>query len=178
MLLRYPNLPTILHPALTQEVGMHVEDHVPLAELKRLSRSERNAKLAKRIQIVVLAIEGYTAPAIARSLGLSGRPCQCWVQRYNEEGLVGLRDKSGRGKPPLLTPEEKARLKQRIDAGPTEDDGVCTLRGKDIQRILETEFGKVRSLDTIYYLLHQMGYSSLAPRPQHRKADPEAQAAF
>jgi transposase len=157
---------------------MHVEDHVPLAELKRLARTEREAKLSKRYQIIVLAIEGYTAPAIAMSLGLSRRPCQQWVRRFNEEGLTGLYDKSGRGRPPLLTPEELMRLKKRIDAGPTEADGVCTLRGKDIQRILEVEFGKVRSLDTVYYQLHQIGYSSLTPRPQHRKSDPKAQAAF
>lgn len=157
---------------------MHVEDHVPLAELKRLARFERDAKLSKRYQIIVLAIEGYTAPAIARSLGLSRRPCQQWVRRFNEEGLAGLDEKPGRGRPPLLTPEEQTRLKDRIDAGPTEADGVCTLRGKDIQRILEVGFGKVRSLDTVYYQLHQMGYSSLAPRPQHRNANPEAQAAF
>jgi len=157
---------------------MHVVDHVGLVDLKRLARGEKNAKLSKRIQMIVLAIEGYTAPAIARSLGLSRRACQRWVQRFNEAGLEGLQDKTGRGKPPLLTPEEQEQLKQRIDAGPTTADGVCTLRGKDIQRILESEFGKVRSLDTVYYLLHQLGYSSLVPRPQHRKADPEAQAAF
>lgn len=100
------------------------------------------------------------------------------VQRYNADGLEGLQDKSGRGKPPLLTPEEQARLKQRLDAGPTPEDNVCTLRGKDIQRVLAEEFDKVRSLDTVYSLLHQLGYSSLVPRPQHRQADPEAQADF
>jgi transposase len=157
---------------------MHVEDHVGLAELKRLARAEKHAKLSKRIQMIVLAIEGYTAPAIAQSVGISRRVCQQWVQRFNQEGLDGLQDKSGRGKPPLLTPAERERLKQRIDAGPTVEDSVCTLRGKDIQRILEEEFGKVRSLDAVYYLLHQLGYSSLMPRPQHRKADPEAQAHF
>jgi transposase len=100
------------------------------------------------------------------------------VQRYNAAGLKGLQDKPGRGKPPLLTPEEQTLFKQRIDAGPTAEDGVCTLRGKDFQRILKEEFGKARSLDTVYALLHQLGYSSLVPRPQHRQADPEAQAAF
>ena len=157
---------------------MHVEGHLSLAELKRLARTEQNAKLSRRIQMIVLALEGYTAPAIARSLSSARRVCQHWVQRYNAEGLEGLHDKSGRGKPPLLTPEERERFQQRIDAGPTEDDGVCTLRGKDIQRILKEEFSKVRSLDTVYSLLHQLGYSSLVPRPQHRQADPEAQAAF
>lgn len=157
---------------------MDVVEHLSLAELKRLARVEQDVKLAKRMQMVVLAIEGYTAPAIAQSLGFSRRGCQQWVQRYNADGLEGLRDKPGRGKAPLLTPDEQARLKQRMDAGPTPEDGVCTLRGKDIQRILKEEFGKVRSLGTVYYLLHQLGYSSLVPRPQHRLADPEAQAAF
>ena len=157
---------------------MHVEDHLSLPALKQLVRAEQNVKLAKRMQMVVLAIEGYTAPAIARSLSSSRRVCQHWVQQYNAHGLQGLQDQVGRGKPPLLTSEEQVRLKQRLDGGPKPADGVCTLRGKDIQRILAEEFGKVRSLDTVYSLLHQLGYSSLVPRPQHRQADPEAQADF
>lgn len=157
---------------------MDVKPHLSLAELKRLARREPDAKLSKRLQMVVLALEGYTAPAIALSLSCSRRVCQHWVQRYNASGLEGLKDKRGRGKPPLLSSAEQAKLKQRIDAGPTAEDGVCTLRGKDIQRILEVEFGKTRSLGAVYYLLHQMGYSSLVPRPQHRQADPESQAAF
>lgn len=157
---------------------MHVEDRVELAELKRLVRAEKDVRLARRIQMVVLAIEGHTAPAIAMSLGMSRRSCQHWVGQFNERGLDGLHDKPGRGKPPLLTSAEQQRLEERIKAGPTPEDGVCTFRGKDIQRILETEFGKVRTLNAVYYLLHQMGYSSLVPRPRHRKSDPEAQAAF
>ena len=157
---------------------MDVKDHLSLVELKRLARAEQDVKLSKRMQIVVLAVEGYTAPAIARSLSCSRRACQQWVQRYNADGLEGLQDKPGRGKSPLLTPAEQEQLKQRIDAGPTSEDGVCSLRGKDIQRILEEDFGKVRSLGAVYYLLHQLGYSSLVPRPQHRQADSEAQTAF
>lgn len=157
---------------------MHVEDRLSLAELKQLARVEQDVKLLKRMQMVVLAIEGYTAPAIARSLSCSRRVCQHWVQQYNADGLEGLQDKPGRGSPPLLTPEEQEQLKQRLDTGPTAEDNVCALRGKDIQRILKEEFGKARSLGTIYYLLHQLGYSSLVPRPQHRQADLAAQDAF
>jgi hypothetical protein len=39
---------------------MHVEAHLSLTELKQLVRAEQNVKLAKRMQMVVLAIEGYT----------------------------------------------------------------------------------------------------------------------
>ena len=112
---------------------MEVKDHLSLAELKRLASSEPDAKLSKRTQMVILALEGYTAPAIARSLSCSRRVCQHWVQQYNAEGLEGLRGKPGRGRPPLLNSAERGQLKQRIDAGPTPEDGVYTLRGKDIQ---------------------------------------------
>ena len=157
---------------------MHVKDYVPLEKLKQLARSESNPKLAQRIQIIVLAMQGYTAPGIALSLSLSRRTCQEWVKRFNQQGLVGLQDQPGRGRHALLTPEENDAFKKRLDAGPTDTDGVCTFQGEDLRRILEKEFGKVRSLGTVYYLLHQLGYESLAPRPRHRNADEQVQQDF
>ena len=157
---------------------MNVKDYVPLDELKKIARSEKNTKLAQRIQIVVLAIQGYTASSIALSLSLSRRSCQEWVRRFNQHGLAGLQDRPGRGRNPLLTPEEIETFKKRLDAGPTEADGVCAFQGEDLRRILKNEFGKVRSLGTVYYLLHQLGYESLVPRPQHRNADEASQQAF
>ena len=157
---------------------MHVKDYVPLEKLKKLARSETNAKISQRIQIIVLAMQGYTAPGIALSLSLSRRTCQEWVKRFNQRGLVGLQDQPGRGRNALLTPEENKAFKKRLDAGPTDADGVCTFQGEDLRRVLENEFGKVCSLGAVYYLLHQLGYESLAPRPQHRNADEESQQAF
>ena len=58
---------------------MEVRGHLPLAELERLEREERDARRARRLRIVILALKGYTAPAIAMSLGLSRRVCQAWV---------------------------------------------------------------------------------------------------
>ena len=43
---------------------------------------------------------------------------------------------------------------------------------------MQQEFGLVRSLAAVSHLLHGLGYSYLRPRPRHRLADPEAQAAF
>jgi transposase len=149
-----------------------------LETLKKLARSESNSKIAQRIQIIVLAMQGYTAPGIALSLSLSRRTCQEWVNRFNQQGFVGLEDQPGRGRNALLTPEECEAFKKRLDAGPTDADGVCTFQGEDLRGILENEFGKVRSLGTVYYLLHQLGYESLVPRPQHRNADEQAQQDF
>ena len=157
---------------------MEVKDHLPLSELQRLERVEKDADRAKRLRIIILGIEGWTAPAVAMAVGLTRRICQRWVRRYNEDGLAGLDDRRGREPRLPLTSEQQEQVRQRLDAGPTAQDEVCSLRGRDVQRILAQEFNLLRSLAGVYHLLHRLGYSYLRPRPRHRKADPEKQAAF
>jgi transposase len=160
------------------EVVMQVEAHLPLTELKQLEREETNAARSKRMRIVILALEGWTAPAIALSVGLSRRICQRWVYRYNSEGLEGLDDRRRSGRRPPLSDEQEQQFRDRLEAGPLAEDQVCTLRGKDLQRILAAEFGVLRCLASVYHLLHKLGYSCLRPRPQHRRSDPAAQERF
>ncbi|TWT99729.1 hypothetical protein Pla108_06720 [Botrimarina colliarenosi] len=159
---------------------MHVEPHGTQEELKGLERGEKNATRSRRLRVLILALEGWTAPAVATAVGLSRRACQDVVRRYNERGLAGLDERRGRSRRPVLSSEEEAALRERIEAGPTDPDPdrVCTLRGKDFQRVLASEFNLLRSLTGVYRLLHKLGYSCLRPRPKHRKADPEKIEAF
>ena len=157
---------------------MNVVSHHSEQRLQRLADREPRADLVKRLRTVLMARQGFTAPEVAICTGFSSRSVQEWVARYNREGLSGLETKEGRGRRPPLTPEDAEQLKQRLDAGPLPDDGLCTLRGKDVQRILPHEFGQLRSLNAVYGLLHRLGYSSLVPRPQHPQADPAAQKEF
>lgn len=157
---------------------MDVRAHLPLEELVRLERIEKDAAQSKKLRIVILAIGGWTAPAIAMSVGLSRRICQRWVYRYNEFGLEGLSDRRGREPKPLLTPEQQEQVCQRLEAGPRPEDQVCSLRGVDMQRILANEFGVLCCLSSVYQLLHQLGFSYLVPRPRHRRANPAAQEQF
>lgn len=157
---------------------MHLEPHLPLEELKRLERVEKDADRSRRLRIVILGNEGWTAPAVAMAVGLSRRICQRWVARYNREGLAGLDDRRGPESELPLAEEQVEAFRQRLAAGPTADDLVGSLRGKDFQRILAEEFNLLRSLSSVYWLLHRLGYSCLRPRPRHRKADPEAIEVF
>ncbi|MGC1275960.1 MAG: helix-turn-helix domain containing protein [Planctomycetaceae bacterium] len=95
---------------------MDAAGHVSLVELERRERAERDAAKARRLRIVILAVKGYTAPAIALSLGLSRRVCQQWVYRYNESGLEGLEDRRGRTPGLPLSPEQQQQVCERIEA--------------------------------------------------------------
>jgi transposase len=134
--------------------------------------------MARRLTAVRLALLGHTAAHVADRVFLSDRQVRTWVARYNAGGTDALADQPGRGRKAPLTAEQQERLRDRLRAGPTEADGVCTLRGGDVRRILEGEFGVVRSLPAVYALLHRLGFEPLRPRPRHPGADPAAADAF
>jgi len=157
---------------------MRVADYLTLVELQALESKERDAFRAKSLRILILARQGWPALNIAMAVGLCRRAVQERVIAYNAEGLAALADERGSATEPLLQPDEVEQFVARVEAGPQPTDPVCTLRGKDFQRILQAEFGKLRSLATVYNLLHQLDYSCLRPRPRHQKTSASQQAAF
>lgn len=111
-------------------------------------------------------------------LGRSRGFVQRWAYAYRDGGIGAVRRTPHPGRPPRLPVSAHDRLRACLDAGPRESDGVCTLRGEDVRRIIEREFGVKYSLQAVYDTLHRLGYSCLAPRPRHEKRDPEAQRTF
>jgi putative transposase len=146
--------------------------------LNELVRREPDARQRDRYRAVLLAMDGLEGDEIALRLGRSPRFVDEWVGRYRRGGLAALRPKKQPGRRPKLTPRQEEQLKARLDAGPRESDGVCSLRGRDVCKIVEQEFGVVHTLGGIYDVLRRLGYSSLVPRPRHRKNDPAAMERF
>ena len=162
---------------------MNLTPHTPedRAALHERMTRESDAKQRDRYRVVLLAIDGgggLEGDEIAARVGRSPRFVDEWVGRYRRGGLAALVPKKQPGRVPKLSPEQERLLKARLDAGPRASDGVCTLRGKDMCRIIEQEFGVVHTLGGIYDVLRRLGYSSLVPRPRHRKNDAEAVRRF
>lgn len=157
---------------------MFVADHHTIEQLQELTQAIHSKRVWRRAQAVVLAQQGRTARDIADSLGCSLKAVKNWVAQYNAGGIEALHDRARSGRPLLLDPTRYPDLKQRLNAPPRPEDGVCTLRGTDVRQILEREFGVLMSLQSVYDLLGRLGYSSLMPRPQHEDANPEVQEFF
>jgi transposase len=149
-----------------------------LGRLRALIARERSALQRERYRAVLLAFDGLEGDEVAQRIGRSPRFVDEWVGRYRRGGLSALTPRKPRGATPKLTAAQIEQLKARLDAGPRPEDGVCTLRGKDIVRILETEFGVKHTLGSIYGVLDRIGYACLKPRPRHEKNDPAVMDAF
>jgi transposase len=154
---------------------MNVRLHHPkdLQQLRDISRKQSDAKQRDRYRAVLLALDGHSAEAIMKVLDRSRNFVQRWVYAYRDGGIDAVRPRPQSGRPRKLTASEEMKLRERILAGPREQDAVCSLRGPDIRRIINSEFGVHYSLPAVYVVLHRLGLSCLVPRPKHKKNDPE-----
>jgi transposase len=157
---------------------MHVADHLSLERLRALADREAGKARSLRLRAVIPAPGRRSAPGVAKALGAGRRTVQERARRYNAEGLDGPVDRPGRGRPGRLTAARLARLRDRIDAGPTPGDGAGTPRGPEVGAIPGRESGAAYGPAAVYSLLHRLGYEPLGPRPRHVKADPAAQEEF
>lgn len=131
-----------------------------------------------RYRAVLMAPEGDEAVEIAEALGRARRSVQDWVYAYRDGGVDNLLPGKSPGRPTKLPREREAAFEARPEEGPRPEDGVCTLRGRDVVSILQREFGVTYSLDGAYDLLERLGYSCPTPRPRHEENDPAAVAEF
>ena len=142
--------------------------------LDALLGREKVAVQRDRFRAARLALDGKEALEIAATLGRSRRFVQEWAYAYRDGGVEAIRPGKSGGRPTKLPRGKEQAFRARMLGGATEaDGGVCSLRGVDAMKILETEFGVRYTLDGVYDLLHRLKLSCLVPRPRHRKNDPQ-----
>jgi transposase len=141
-------------------------------KLEGMIRRERNAKQRDRLRAAAMALDGEEKESIAGDLKRSKSFVEDWAYAYRDGGLGAIRPRKPTGRPAKLAKDQERAFLDRVDAGPTAEDGVCTLRGVDLQRILREEHKAEYSERGVYALMKRLGYSSLKPRPIHEKHDP------
>ena len=146
--------------------------------LAHLIEKESDAIQRDRLRSVLFALQGRETLEIAGTVGRSRAFVQRCAYAYRDGGIEAVRGRTAPGRIRRLTPEQEARLVERVKAGATPRDGVASLRGRQIQGILDREFGKAFSLTGIYKLLKRHGFVCLDPRPRHPRQDPAAAKAF
>src|SRR5512142_160793 len=128
---------------------MFVAEHHSLDQLHDWADAIPQKRIWRRFPAVLLAKQRGTAPHIAQSLGCSLRAVMNWGARYHSGGAEALQERPRSGPPRRLAPEHSPRLKQRLEDPPRPEDGVCTHRGRDVQRIREQEFGVGMGLQAV-----------------------------
>src|SRR3954467_5606458 len=85
------------------------------AELRRLARRE-SGRVCQRVLMIANMLEGMEHEEAARLAGLSRSAAYELHNRYEEDGLEGLRDRPRPGRQPRVDAASSARLKERLVA--------------------------------------------------------------
>ena len=148
-------------------------------DFRRLIRCESDGRVRQRLTGMLHLKYGKTVPQAAEAIQLNERKLRNWVHRFNREGIEGLRDRPRSGRRPFLTVAQKVSFKARVEAGPTEADGMVRFRWQDMQRILREEYGAdYQAPWSVLKVVHSLGISWLSCRSAHPQGDVEAQDAF
>jgi transposase len=70
----------------------------------------------ERCHCLLLSSEGYEVKELARIFQVTELCLYGWLKRWEKSGIVGLRDKEGRGRKPILEAADLPQIKQTVQA--------------------------------------------------------------
>jgi transposase len=130
-------------------------------EIKALFNNEDKYKIGLRLYAVYQVSLGKPSRQLEELYNTSFKQILNWVDRFEKEGVDGLKDKSGRGRKAGLSIEELAELKEIIlDKSPT-DFGYNsgTWSGPLVLEVIKKQYKIEYKIAQVYNLLKKMGLS-------------------
>jgi transposase len=125
-----------------------------------------DAKMVRRISALLNISKGEKVSDIAATLGIAPSSVYEWLKRLMSEGVAGLKPNWKGGRPAKLTPNQRKRLAEMIDAGPQAAGfrSACW-NSAMIQELIQREFGKLYNVHYVSELLKNLGSSGRGPSP-------------
>jgi transposase len=119
-----------------------------------------NMRQVKYLLAILAVMDGQSYAQVALVLRVHEKTVAAWVCMFCCYGLQGAPRKKPTGRPPKLTPTQKAALATLIDDGPVKAgfSGACW-RSPMIQRLIFERFGVYYNVFYIAQLLKNLGFS-------------------
>lgn len=158
---------------------LHLEPHLAATELERRYRAAKDPHERSWWQILWLLTVGHTAAAVAEVTGYSRYWIGQLVRRYNTQGPAGMRNRqhttSWRAQP-MLSPAQQEELRRALAGSTPEGERRWTARA--VAAWMSAKLGRPVRVQRGWDYLQRLKHSQQLPRPQHARADPDAQEAF
>jgi transposase len=148
---------------------MEMKVHLTRATVKQIEQVRQQAFRAGDVRVIkrttaLVELRGRPVAEVAAALGLSASTVSRWLRAFILDGVSGLWYRTSPGRPPKLTPTQKARLKEKLATGP-EAAGYPTAcwNAALIQDLLSRAFGVLYNVHYLSALLSSLGYSYRRP---------------
>ncbi len=139
--------------------------------LKKASKKEKDAKILKRILMVLYTLKKDTIRDVGKRLNCSHPTVLYWIERYEKEGLEGLKTKPKSGKPRKILRRQESNLK-KIFSKENPDKPWTTKR---VSNLIAEKTGINYSQRQVTRILNRWNFGLTSGRPiyWHRASDEE-----
>lgn len=136
-------------------------------KIKKLRKENKNKRVEKLLQVLVLRYEGKSNREITAVTGYNTRYVTTLLGRYSKQGLeefIRIKQTSHNRR---LSESEEAALLQRMEAN-AEKGQILTVA--EIRNECEKLIGRKTAYNYVYRMLKRNGWRKVMPRSRHPKA--------
>lgn len=157
------------------EITRNISGH----DLEILYKKEKDLKVKERLLMLIHAKEGRTTREISKIVRKSYVSVCKWINRFNKDGIEGLKNKKKSGKPPKMNKEQFKMFEEDLEKPPSEfgykqpfwDPKMLEIHARQHYITIYTRRHMQR-------LFHKFGYSLQKPRPRHTRRDEKEMGEF
>jgi transposase len=134
-----------------------------------VNSSDKNEQM--RLQALLLVKNGLSPAKVADEFSVYRSTVYRWIKRAEEEGLLSLRCKPGRGVKPLLTAEQISELKKALSEPIPVDEGYYRdWQIKEAVEFVREQFSISYSESRMRQIIKDLGLKGTASKPGSKKA--------
>ena len=129
-------------------------------EVEALFESDANNIVGVKMYAIIQLTRGYSSRKLQEYYRVTHKQICNWADRFDAEGIAGLRLRAGRGRHPFLSEEQKYQLQGDLLKSP-ETFGYNTanwtgpLLRTHIKKMYQAEYKSA----AVYNLMHELGFS-------------------
>jgi transposase len=139
--------------------------------LLRMMRRQTNSHVHRRMNVLLLLDDGWTAERIAQALFIDAETVRDHRRRYEVSGVAGLEHLTYEGSEPALAPEQLEALKGELDTH-------LHMTSKSVCAFVQQRFAVKYTPNAMTKLLKRLGFVYKKPKCVPAKADAAVQQRF
>lgn len=128
-------------------------------EIKEMLKTNPDFLLATRLNMVYHVARGHSSREVAEWYGVSFKQVVNWVHRFEQSGIKGLENRSGRGRKSYLTDGDLDEIRAMVLQKSPVDFGINAKKwsGPIILRVIKERFEVDYKPSQSYKLIERMG---------------------
>ena len=142
-------------------------------QIKAFIDNDDKYKLGIRLYAVYQLSKGKSSRELEDLYNTSFKQICNWADRFDREGIEGLRNKPRSGRPANLTAEQLLELKESLLQSPeTFGYNTGSWSGPVVRDFIEKKFHVTYKQANVYNLMHSLGFSYQRTKGKYPEQDP------